>query len=39
MDATADQSGFRMLHTMIRVKNLDKSLDFYTRLMGMKVLR
>lgn len=31
--------GYRMLHTMIRVKDLDKSLDFYTRLMGMKVLR
>ncbi len=29
----------RMLHTMIRVKNLDKSIDFYTRLLGMKVLR
>lgn len=41
MDATptADASGYRMLHTMIRVKNLEKSLDFYTRLMGMKVLR
>ena len=32
-------SGFRMAHTMIRVKDLDKTLDFYTRLMGMKVLR
>ena len=30
---------FRMLHTMVRVKDLDKSLDFYTRLLGMKVLR
>ena len=35
----ADACGYRMLHTMIRVKDLDKSLDFYTRLMGMKVLR
>lgn len=34
-----DASGYRMLHTMIRVKDLDRSLDFYTRLMGMKVLR
>lgn len=35
----ADAAGCRMLHTMIRVKDLDKSLDFYTRLMGMQVLR
>jgi lactoylglutathione lyase len=31
--------GFRMLHTMIRVMDLEKSLDFYTRLLGMKLLR
>ena len=29
----------RFLHTMIRVLDLDKSLDFYSRLLGMKVLR
>jgi lactoylglutathione lyase len=29
----------RMLHTMLRVYDLDKSLDFYNRLMGMKLLR
>src|SRR5690349_8973369 len=33
------RGAFRMLHTMIRVMDLEKSLDFYTRLMGMKVLR
>ena len=35
----AEASGFRMLHTMIRVKDLDASLDFYTRLLGMQLLR
>ena len=29
----------RMLHTMLRVKNLEQSLAFYTGPMGMKVLR
>jgi lactoylglutathione lyase len=27
------------LHTMLRVFDLERSLDFYTRLLGMKVLR
>lgn len=30
---------FRFLHTMIRVFDLEKSLDFYTRHLGMQVLR
>jgi len=30
---------FSLLHTMIRVLDLDKSIDFYTRHLGMKVLR
>ena len=29
----------RYLHTMIRVKNLDQSVNFYTKLMDMKELR
>ena len=36
---TAETANYRLLHTMIRVKDLDKSLDFYTRLLGMKQLR
>jgi lactoylglutathione lyase len=28
-----------MLHTMLRVGDLDRSIDFYTRILGMKVLR
>ncbi len=27
----------RMLHTMIRVKDLDRSVDFYTNKLGMKL--
>ena len=30
---------FKYLHTMRRVKALDKSVDFYTRLLGMQELR
>lgn len=30
---------FRFLHTMIRVKDAERSIDFYTRLLGMHVLR
>ena len=30
---------YRMLHTMIRVLDLDRSIDFYTRHLGMQVLR
>jgi lactoylglutathione lyase len=29
----------RLLHTMIRVRDLDRSIDFYTRLLGMTLLR
>lgn len=39
MSEQMDTSKFRLLHTMIRVKDLDKSLDFYTRLLGMKMTR
>lgn len=29
----------RILHTMLRVGNLDRSLAFYTNVLGMKLLR
>lgn len=37
--STENSIKFRLDHTMIRVTNLEKSLDFYTRILGMKVLR
>jgi lactoylglutathione lyase len=36
---TAGAQNFRMLHTMIRVKDLDKSIDFYCNKLGMNLLR
>lgn len=40
-DAAQVDSGIngRFLHTMIRVRDLERSIDFYTRLLGMKLLR
>ena len=35
-DAAANR---QFLHTMLRVFDLDKSIDFYTRHLGMKLLR
>ena len=29
----------RILHTMLRVGDLQRSIDFYTKLLGMKLLR
>ena len=29
----------RLLHTMLRVGNLQRSIDFYTKVMGMTLLR
>lgn len=30
---------FQLLHTMLRVKDLDKSIAFYTEFLGMQLLR
>ncbi len=29
----------RLLHTMLRTGNLDRAIDFYTRVLGMRLLR
>lgn len=29
----------RILHTMLRVTNLERSIDFYTNILGMRLLR
>jgi lactoylglutathione lyase len=31
----SDTTGFRILHVMIRVLDLDRSIDFYTKQLGM----
>ena len=33
------ETDFKYLHTMMRVYDLDKSIDFYTKYLNMKVLR
>lgn len=40
-DNTAESQpvGTRILHTMLRVYNLEKSIEFYTKAFGMKLLR
>ena len=37
--ACADNCRMKLLHTMLRVGDLQRSIDFYTRLLGMKLLR
>lgn len=36
---TADSEGFRLNHTMLRIKDPEQALAFYTRVFGMRVLR
>ncbi|KAL2315806.1 Lactoylglutathione lyase [Schizosaccharomyces pombe] len=38
MASTTDMSTYKLNHTMIRVKDLDKSLKFYTEVFGMKLI-
>ena len=34
-----DKGNMKFLHTMLRVTNLSKSIDFYTQVLGMSLLR
>ena len=36
---TTDNSAMRLLHTMLRVGDLDRSIHFYTQVLGMQLLR
>ena len=38
-ETPGENSGFRLLHTMLRVKDAERSIDFYSRHLGMQVLR
>ena len=38
-DSNPDTKDFTFNHTMIRVKDPKASIDFYTRIMGMKLVR
>ena len=39
MSESKINEGFRLAHTMIRVRNLELSLKFYCETLGMMVLR
>ncbi len=36
---TTDSEGFRLNHTMLRIKDPEKALAFYSRVFGMRVVR
>lgn len=38
-DVAPETAGFRLNHTMLRVKDPEKALAFYSRVFGMRVLR
>ncbi|WP_029063251.1 lactoylglutathione lyase [Labrenzia sp. DG1229] len=39
MTTNSVESGFRLAHTMMRVMDMEKSLEFYCGILGMQVLR
>ena len=39
MSKETNRDGYRLAHTMIRVKDLEASFNFYCKTLGMKILR
>jgi len=39
MSEEANRDGYRLAHTMIRVRDLEASFNFYCKTLGMKILR
>ena len=37
--STTQAPTMRLLHTMLRVGNLQRSINFYTQILGMKLIR
>ena len=39
MSKETNKNGYRLAHTMIRVRDLEASFNFYCKTLGMKILR
>ena len=39
MSKEINSDGYRLAHTMIRVRDLEASFNFYCKTLGMKILR
>ena len=39
MSKEVGKDGYRLAHTMIRVRDLETSFNFYCKTLGMKILR
>ncbi len=39
MPLAPDNGGMRLLHTMLRVGDMQRSIDFYARVLGMQLIR
>ena len=39
MSKEINVDGYRLAHTMIRVRDLEASFNFYCKTLGMKILR